>query len=92
EEEQRYGAEKKDIEAEAKKLEGLRDSYQARDPYFLIAEALLQVAIVMSSVSILARSRLIFSFSLVVAIMGAVLTVNGYAPFFQLPFLHGGHH
>ena len=92
EEEQRYGAEKKDIEAEAKKLEGLRDSYQARDPYFLIAEALLQIAIVMSSVSILARSRLIFSFSLVVAIMGAVLTVNGYAPFFQLPFLHGGHH
>ena len=92
EEERRYGAEKKDIEAEAKKLEGLRDSYQARDPYFLIAEALLQIAIVMSSVSILARSRLIFSFSLVVAIMGAVLTVNGYAPFFQLPFLHGGHH
>jgi hypothetical protein len=92
EEEQRYGAEKKDIEKEARKLEGVRDSYQARDPYFLIAEALLQIAIVMSSVSILARSRLIFSFSLVVAVVGAVLTANGYWSFFELPFLHGGHH
>jgi hypothetical protein len=91
-EEQRYGAEKKDIEKEARKLEGVRDSYQARDPYFLIAEALLQIAIVMSSVSILARSRLIFSFSLVVAVVGAVLTANGYWSFFELPFLHGGHH
>ena len=92
EEEQRYGAEKKDIEKEAKKLENVRDSYQARDPYFLIAEALLQIAIVMSSVSILARSRLIFSFSLVVAVVGAVLTANGYWSFFELSFLHGGHH
>ncbi|HEU4440011.1 MAG TPA: DUF4337 family protein, partial [Methylomirabilota bacterium] len=92
EEEKRYNAEKKDIEKDAKKLEGVRDSYQARDPYFLIAEALLQIAIVMSSVSILARSPLIFSFSLVIAVTGAVLTLNGFFPFFQLPFLHGGHH
>ena len=91
-EEKRYNAEKKDIEKDAKKLEALRDSFQARDPYFLIAEALLQIAIVMSSVSILARSRLIFSFSLVLAVVGAVLTANGYFMFFQLPFLHGGHH
>ena len=92
EEEKRYNAEKKDIEKDAKKLEHLRDSYQARDPYFLIAEALLQIAIVMSSVSILARSRVIFSFSLVVAVVGAVLTVNGYFSMFLLPFLHGSHH
>jgi hypothetical protein len=91
EEEKRYGAEKKDIEKDAKKLEALRDLFQARDPYFLIAEALLQIAIVMSSVSILARSPLIFSFSLVLALVGAVLTTNGYLMVFQLPFLHGGH-
>ena len=91
EEEKRYGAEKKDIEKDAKKLEALRDLFQARDPYFLIAEALLQIAIVMSSVSILAGSPLIFSFSLVLALVGAVLTTNGYLMVFQLPFLHGGH-
>jgi len=91
EEEKRYNAEKKDIEKDAKKLEALRDSFQARDPYFLVAEALLQIAIVMSSVSILARSGLIFSFSLVLAAVGAVLTANGYFMVLHLPFFHGGH-
>lgn len=92
EEEKRYAAEKKDIEKAAKSLEHQRDQFAARDPYFLLAEALLQIAIVMSSVSILARSRLIFSFSLVLAVTGAVLTTNGYFMLFQLPFMHGGHH
>jgi Domain of unknown function (DUF4337) len=91
EEEKRYNAEKKDIEKDAKKLEALRDSFQARDPYFLVAEALLQIAIVMSSVSILARSGLIFSFSLILAVVGVVLTANGYFMVFHLPFFHGGH-
>jgi hypothetical protein len=91
EEEKRYNAEKKDIEKDAKRLEALRDGFQARDPYFLIAEALLQIAIVLSSVSILARSGLTFSFSVVLAVVGAVLTANGYLMVFHLPFLHGGH-
>ena len=91
EEEKRYNAEKKDIEKDAKKLEAMRDSFQARDPYFLVAEALLQIAIVMSSVSILARSGLIFSFSLILAVVGAALTANGYFMVFHLPFFHGGH-
>ena len=92
EEEQRYAAEKRDIEKSAKSLEHQRDQFAARDPYFLLAEALLQIAIVMSSVSILARSRLIFSFSLVLAMIGAVLTANGYFMLFQLPLLHGSSH
>ena len=91
EEEKRYGAEKKDIEKDAKKLEAVRDGFQARDPYFLVGEALLQIAIVMSSVSILARSGLIFSFSLVLAVVGAVMTANGYFMVLHLPFFHGGH-
>ena len=91
EEEKRYNAEKKDIEKDAKKLEAVRDGFQARDPYFLVAEALLQIAIVMSSVSILARSGLIFSFSLILAVVGVVLTANGYFMVFHLPFFHGGH-
>lgn len=91
EEEKRYNAEKKDIEKDAKRLEHERDLYQARDPYFLLAEALLQIAIVMSSVSILSRSRLIFAFSLALALVGVVLTANGYLLAFKLPFLHSGH-
>jgi hypothetical protein len=89
EEEKRYNAEKKDIETDARRLEHERDVYQARDPYFLLAEALLQIAIVMSSVSILARSRTIFLFSLVLAVAGSILTANGYLLAFTLPFLHG---
>jgi polyhydroxyalkanoate synthesis regulator phasin len=91
EEERRYNAEKKDIERDAKRLEHERDLYQTRDPYFLIAEAVLQIAIVMSSVSILSRSAPVFGFSLVLAACGATLTLNGFFLFFQLPFLHSGH-
>ena len=91
EEEKRYNDEKKDIEKEAKKLEHERDVWQAKDPYFLLAEALLQIAIVMASVSILARSRAIFSFSLVLAVAGALLTLNGFFSFVDLPLMPGGH-
>ena len=91
EEEKRYNEEKKEIETEAKKLEHERDLYQTKDPYFLIAEALLQIAIVMASVSILSRAVPIFVFSLVLASAGGLLTVNGFFLLFQLPLLVGGH-
>ncbi|MBI2555011.1 MAG: DUF4337 family protein [Candidatus Rokubacteria bacterium] len=56
EEEKRYNAEKKDIEKEAKTLEHERDRNRDKDPYFDYAEVLLQIAIVMASVSILSAS------------------------------------
>ena len=91
EEEKRYGDEKKDVEKEAKKLEHERDGWQARDPYFLFAEALLQIAIVMASVSILARSGAVFTFGLLLAVAGALLALNGFFSFFHLPLLPGSH-
>ena len=90
EEEKRYNAEKKEIETEAKKLEAIRDHRQERHPYFEFGEVLLQIAIVSASVSILATSRQMFWFSLVLAVLGAALVVNGFTPIFRLPFLH--HH
>jgi Domain of unknown function (DUF4337) len=90
EEEKRYNAEKKDIEKDAKKLEHARDVFRERHPYFEFGEVLLQIAIVSASVSILSTSRPMFWFSLVLAMLGAVFTVNGYAHLFTLPFLH--HH
>ncbi len=92
EEEKRYNAEKKEIEQAAKRLEAARDRYQARDPYFDLAEVFLQIAIVMSSVSILSRSRPIFVFSVLLALIGAILTLNGYTLFFRLPFFHHAVH
>jgi len=91
EEEKRYNAEKKEIEQAAKRLEAARDRFQAKDPYFDVAEVFLQIAIVMSSVSILSRSRPVFFFSVLLALIGATLTLNGYALLFRLPLLHHGH-
>ncbi len=90
EEEKRYGAEKKDIEKAAKTLEHERDINRDKDPYFDYAEVLLQIAIVMSSVSILSRSRPTFYFSLGLAVCGTLLAVNGFTLLVRLPFLHGG--
>jgi Domain of unknown function (DUF4337) len=84
-EEERYSAEKKDIEAEARKLEHERDINRQRDPNFDYAQVLLQIAIVTASVSILATSPSLYAFSLLFALGGTLLTLNGYlllVPFF----------
>lgn len=77
EEEKRYNTEKKVIEQEAKTLEQARDLNREKDPYFDFAEVLLQIAIVMSSIAILSTSRPMFVLSLVLAICGTLLSVNG---------------
>jgi uncharacterized protein DUF4337 len=93
EEEKRYNTEKKDIEKEARKLEHERDVNRDRDPYYDYAEVLLQIAIVSASVSILSTSRPMFWFSMVLAVLGAGLTVNGFLLTYKwglmIPFLHG---
>ena len=90
EEEKRYGAEKKDIEKTAKQLEHERDVNRNKDPYFDYAEVLLQIAIVMASISILSKSRPMFFFSLALAAGGALLAVNGFTLLVTIPFFHGG--
>lgn len=88
EEEARYAREKKEIEEEAKKLEHERDINRSKDPYFDYAEVLLQISIVMASVSILSLSHSIFYFAVVAASLGALLSVNGFLLIFRLPFFH----
>lgn len=88
EEEKRMNADKKEIEPKAKAAEAERDRNQSKDPYFDYAEVLLQIAIVCSSVSILAASRPMFFFSLGIAALGAVSTLNGFLLFFRLGVLH----
>ncbi|HTZ18167.1 MAG TPA: DUF4337 domain-containing protein [Dissulfurispiraceae bacterium] len=87
-EEARYHAEKKEIENEARKLDTERDINRAKDPYFDYGEVMLQIAIVMSSISIISLSRSVFRFAIVAACTGAVLTLNGYLMFFRIPFFH----
>ena len=87
-EEARYNVEKKEIEKEAKKLEHERDVNRDKDPYFDYGEVLLQIAIVMASVSILSGSRPVFYFSLVGAILGTLFSINGFFLIFRIPFFH----
>lgn len=91
EEEKRYQSEKAEIEKEAKTLERERNLYHTKDPYFDFAEVLLQIAIVMASISILSDVPAIFHFSLVLASLGTFLVLNGYLLFVRIPFLQGGH-
>jgi len=92
EEEKRYAAEKKEIEKAARALEHERDVNRRKDPYFDYAEVLLQIAIVMSSVSILSKSRPTFFFSLVLAVLGALFAVNGFTLLVTVPFMEPGGH
>ncbi len=85
-EETRYGAEKRDIEKAAKRLEHERDVNRERDPNFDLAEALLQIAIVIASVSILSTSRPLYGVSIVFAVIGAILSLNGFLLLVHLPF------
>ena len=86
--EERYRGEKKEIEKEARKFEHERDVNRAKDPYFDYAEVLLQIAIVMSSIAIIAGSRPIFYFALTSACLGTLLSVNGFLLVCRLPFFH----
>ncbi len=88
-EEKRMNVDKKEIEPKAKAAEAERDLNQAKDPYFDYAEVLLQIAIVCSSVAILAASRPMFWFSSVLAVLGSLATINGFLLLVRLPFLHG---
>jgi hypothetical protein len=88
EESARLVKDKEAISVKAKEQEQERDINRAKDPYFDYAEVLLQIAIVMSSVSILANSRQIFIFSIAAASLGSLLTLNGFLLLVQIPFLH----
>lgn len=48
------------------------------------------MAIMLSSVSILASSRAMYGVSFILAVGGTLLMLNGYTLVVTLPFFHGG--
>ena len=86
-EEQRMIADKKEIEAAARAHEHERDLNRKKDPYFDYAEVLLQIAIVCSSVAIVASSRPMVWVSLVLAAIGACLAFNAFTLVLTIPIL-----
>lgn len=61
-----------------KDLEALRDAALARDPYFDWGQALLQIAIVLASVSIVASSRPLLYGSVALGGLGTIAMLNGF--------------
>jgi hypothetical protein len=78
---------KKELLVRAKTHEELRDHALKQDPYFDYAEALLQIAIVLISVSIIASLPWLAFFGGGLGLIGALLTVNGFLLLVEIPGL-----
>ena len=71
----------------ARALEATRDAALRKDPYFDWAGALLQIAVVLASVSLVAGSHLLIRMSLGFATVGTILLIDGFTLLVPLPFL-----
>jgi hypothetical protein len=78
---------KKELIARAKEFEKKRDHALKQDPYFDYAEALLQIAIVLISVSIVATVPWLAFRGGAVGAVGTVLMINGYTLLVEIPFM-----
>jgi hypothetical protein len=78
---------KKELMARARDHEKLRDHALKQDPYFDYAEALLQIAIVLISVSIIASVAWLAFLGGAVGAAGVLLTINGFYLLVEIPGL-----
>jgi len=69
---------KKELLAKAKDHEAIRDHALLQDPWFDYAEGLLQIAIVLLSVSIIGTIPALFLVGGIVGFLGLMSTLNGY--------------
>jgi hypothetical protein len=81
------GEGKKELLARARDHTAKRDRALKQDPYFDYAEALLQIAIVLISVSLIADAVWLAFFGGGLGIIGALLMVNGYLLLVEIPGL-----
>ncbi|HEX8362043.1 MAG TPA: DUF4337 domain-containing protein [Longimicrobium sp.] len=80
------GEGKKQLSAQARSYEQARERAAEQDANFDYSSVLLQIAIVMGSVAILANSRKVLWFAVTMAMTGTMLMVNGFYLFVHLPF------
>jgi hypothetical protein len=79
------GEGKKELSATAKSYEAAFEQAAQRDDNFDFAEVLLQLALVLGSVAILAVNRWILITSAALGTLGALLTLNGFTLLVPLP-------
>jgi hypothetical protein len=81
------GEGKSELLAKAREYEKKRDRALKQDPYFDYASALMQIAIVLISVAIVAGRRWLAWAGSAVGVAGALLMVNGFCLVVEIPFL-----
>ncbi len=79
------GEGKRQLRAQAEGFEAARERASLQDGNFDMAEVLLQLALVLGSVAILALNRPILILSALLGVAGALLTANGFLLLVQLP-------
>jgi hypothetical protein len=80
------GEGKAHLRARAQAYEAAREQAMERDSAFDLSEMILQLAIVLGSVAILALSRPLAYISVGLGVLGAILVADGYLLFFPIPF------
>ena len=78
---------KKELLVRAREHEQKRDHALKQDPYFDYAEALLQIAIVLISVAIIANLTWLAFLGGALGIAGVLLTINGFYLLVEIPGL-----
>jgi hypothetical protein len=81
------GEGKKELMAKAREQEVRRDRALKQDPYFDYAQALLQIAIVLISVSIVADQRWLVGLGGALGAVGTLLMLNGFLLLVEVPGL-----
>lgn len=79
------GEGKKQLMAQARAFEAMRDRASEQDNNFDYAEVVLQLALVLGSVAILASNRTVLTVSAVLGAIGTLLTINGFFLLLALP-------
>jgi hypothetical protein len=74
---ERYAEEQKEIEAEARKLESEEGIEQHRVDRYDLGEVLLEVSLVIASITLLTRQRLYWGFALLLAAAGGAIAATG---------------
>lgn len=81
------GEGKKELLAKARALEAQRELSLKRDPYFDSAGALLQIAVVLASASLILGGPILLWVSAALGMVGTLLMINGFALLVEVPFL-----
>ena len=79
------GEGKKQLSAQARTYERLRERASAQDANFDFSEVAFQLSLVLGSVAILAVSRPVLGIAIALGVLGTILMINGFMLFFPLP-------